>query len=144
MWAAETERKIRSGKGGFVSNRIVRDAFDRCDREVTPKKPSRNWESNRLKWLGRQGFAALRMDQIATPTLAALTSRQTAEPRSIQSCLCTGNQFEPTGRHQLLNLPSTGPVDPRTTKRGCSIQVLGSWSGVRNVSTINWAPWRLI
>ncbi len=42
VWAAETERRIRAGRGSFV-NRTVRDALERYQREVTPAKPSREW-----------------------------------------------------------------------------------------------------
>lgn len=71
QWAAEVERKIRAGKGMSVSNRTVRDALDRYGEEVTPKKPSRKWEGARLLWLGKQPFAAKRMDEIGTPDMAA-------------------------------------------------------------------------
>lgn len=68
-WAAETERKIRAGQGGIGTHRIVRDALERYERDVSPKKPSHKWESIRLTWLGRQTFATKRMSEIATPDL---------------------------------------------------------------------------
>lgn len=70
-WSDEIERKVRAGKGGSVSNRIMRDAFERYGEEVTPKKPSHKWESTRLLWLASQPFATKRMNEIKTPDLVA-------------------------------------------------------------------------
>lgn len=69
-WATELERKIRAGHATLAGNRIVRDAFDRYKKEVTPKKPSHAWEKNRLKWLGLQDFANVRLDRISSTELA--------------------------------------------------------------------------
>ena len=69
-WAAELERKIRSGKATLAGNRTVQDALQRYAREVTPQKASHAWESNRLRWLEGQPFAAVRLDRIGPTDMA--------------------------------------------------------------------------
>lgn len=71
QWATEVERKIRAGQGMSVHNRTVRDAFDRYSEEVSVHKPSRASEQQRLVALSREPFAMKRMDEIATPDMAA-------------------------------------------------------------------------
>lgn len=70
IWAHELERKIRGGTATLGGDRTVKDALDEYKKKVSPRKASREWESNRLKWLGTQSFAKLRLDRISAPDLA--------------------------------------------------------------------------
>lgn len=70
-WAFTLEQKIYRGTATRGGSRLVSDALDRYRRDVTPKKASHLWETNRLKWLGQQKFASRRLDMISTSDLAA-------------------------------------------------------------------------
>lgn len=70
VWAHELERKVRGGTATLGGDRKVKDALEEYKKRVTPKKPSHLWESNRLKFLGAQDFAKIRLDKITPNDLA--------------------------------------------------------------------------
>lgn len=71
QWAAEIERRIRSGRGLSIHGRTMEDALMRYSEEISEHKRSRAWEQKRILWLCSQTFASMPLHEIAAPTIAA-------------------------------------------------------------------------
>jgi integrase len=69
-WATRREAEIMGGQRGEVPNLTVLALLERYDREVSAGKKGKRWESIRLKALGRDRIAAVRLKALDTPHVA--------------------------------------------------------------------------
>lgn len=69
-WAADIERKIRSGKYTVSHSRTLSDLLEKYLNEVSCKKAGHKWESNRINWFFRDEISRLPLIQITPSVLA--------------------------------------------------------------------------
>lgn len=96
-WAGQQEAEIMSGVRGEVPNLTVLALLERYDREVSAKKKGRRWESIRLKAIGRDRLAQVKLRQLDTPHVADWQERwlermKSASVRRVRNLL--NNVFE--------------------------------------------------
>jgi integrase len=65
-WAGQREAEIMAGVRGEVPNLTVLQLLERYERDVSAKKKGKRWESIRLKALGRDRLAQVRLRQLDT------------------------------------------------------------------------------
>lgn len=73
-WAAERERLLAHAPKG--SDKPLREALDRYARDVSPSHKGERWELVRLNALGRDTLAAVPLNVLAAPDLAAWRDRR--------------------------------------------------------------------
>lgn len=85
-WAGTVEAEIMAGVRGEVPNLTVAALFERYEREVSAHKKGRRWEVIRLKALGLDPLAAVRLRKLDTPDVAAWQQRWLArmKPASVR------------------------------------------------------------
>lgn len=85
-WAGTVEAEIMAGVRGEVPNLTVAVMFERYEREVSAHKKGRRWEVIRLKALGLDPLAVVRLRQLDTPAVAAWQQRWLArmKPASVR------------------------------------------------------------
>jgi integrase len=66
-WAGQLEAEIMAGVRGEIPNLTVLELLQRYERDVSAKKKGKRWEVIRLKALGRDRLAQVRLRQIDTP-----------------------------------------------------------------------------
>ena len=81
LWALETERDL--GKAPAGPSRTLRQAFERYEKEVSPKKRGFRWEEIRLRKLGRDDIADISLATLRRQDLQAWIDRQTVSAGSI-------------------------------------------------------------
>lgn len=75
-WAGVQEAEIMAGVRGEIPNLTVKALLERYEREVTPGKKGRRWESIRLQALQRDPLADVRLRQLDTPHVAEWQKRR--------------------------------------------------------------------
>lgn len=66
-WAGRVEAEIMEGQRGEIPNLTVGALFDRYEREVSAGKKGRRWEAVRLRALGRDRLALVRLRVLDSP-----------------------------------------------------------------------------
>lgn len=66
-WATRREAEIMGGQRGEIPNLTVAALLERYEREVSVHKKGRRWESIRLRLLGRDRLAQVRLKSLDTP-----------------------------------------------------------------------------
>jgi integrase len=75
-WATRREAEIHGGRRGEVPNLTVKDLFERYESKVSAGKKGKRWESIRLKALGRDRIAQVRLKALDTPHVADWQERR--------------------------------------------------------------------
>lgn len=75
-WAGQKEAEIMAGHRGETPNLTVAELLDRYSREVSEYKKGKRWEQIRLKALGRDPLASVKLRQLDTPHVAAWQERR--------------------------------------------------------------------
>lgn len=75
-WAGSKEAEIMAGHRGEIPNLTVADILTRYSREVSEHKKGKRWEQIRLKALGRDPLASVKLRQLDTPHPAAWQERR--------------------------------------------------------------------
>jgi integrase len=75
-WAGRTESEIMAGVRGEVPNLTVLALFERYEKEVSAHKKGQRWESIRLKALGRDRLASVRLRHLDSPHVAEWQERR--------------------------------------------------------------------
>lgn len=75
-WAGRSEAEIMAGIRGEIPNLAVDALLKRYSREVSSGKKGRRWEHIRLKALGRDLLASVKLRQLDTPHVAAWQERR--------------------------------------------------------------------
>lgn len=75
-WAGMVEAEIMAGVRGDIPNLTVAQLLDRYSREVSEGKKGKRWEQIRLKALGRDLLASVRLRQLDTPHVAEWQERR--------------------------------------------------------------------
>jgi integrase len=75
-WAGRVEAEVMGGARGEIPNLTVQALFDRYERDVSVGKKGARWEVVRLKALGRDPLASVRLRQLDTPDVSAWQQRR--------------------------------------------------------------------
>lgn len=70
-WAGQREAEIMAGHRGDIPNLTVQDLLTRYSREVSEHKKGKRWEQIRLKALGFDLLASVKLRQLDSPHVAA-------------------------------------------------------------------------
>ena len=75
-WAGTVEAEIMAGHRGEVPNLTVQALLERYSREVSERKKGKRWEQIRLKALGRDLLASVKLRQLDSPHVSAWQERR--------------------------------------------------------------------
>lgn len=75
-WAGSRESEIMSGGGGEIPNLTVQALFDRYEKDVSEHKKGKRWEVIRLKAIGRDKLAQVRLRQLDAPHVSDWQQRR--------------------------------------------------------------------
>lgn len=75
-WAGHREAEIMAGHRGEIPNLTVLALLERYEREVSAHKKGKRWEVIRLRAIGRDRLAAVRLRQLDTPHVAEWQKRR--------------------------------------------------------------------
>ena len=75
-WAGTVEAEIMAGHRGEVPNLTVQALLERYSREVSERKKGKRWEQIRLKALGRDPLASVKLRQLDSPHVSAWQERR--------------------------------------------------------------------
>jgi integrase len=78
-WAVDTERRIKAGLGVSVSGRTFGELLERYAADVSPRKPSGEWEQTRILHFCRDPIARVKLDELGAPQIAAWRDRRLKE-----------------------------------------------------------------
>lgn len=75
-WASRVEADILAGKRGEIPNLTVQALLDRYEKNVSAKKKGKQWEVVRLKALGRDKLAQVRLRELDAPHTSGWQERR--------------------------------------------------------------------
>lgn len=78
-WAAEIERKIRSGGHTMSHKRTLGDLLERYADEVSPKKAGHKWEVTRIYWFLQQDISRVLLAELRPLALAQWRDKRLTE-----------------------------------------------------------------
>src|SRR5688572_2510190 len=75
-WATRREAEIMGGQRGEIPNLTVAALLERYEREVSKGKKGRRWEEIRLRAIGRDRLATVRLKALDAPHVADWQQRR--------------------------------------------------------------------
>jgi integrase len=81
-WATRREAEIMGGQRGEIPNLTVAALLERYEREVSKDKKGRRWEEIRLKAIGRDRLAQVRLKALDAPHVADWQQRRLGDVKS--------------------------------------------------------------
>lgn len=139
QWATRVEADLDALKRGLLPRKTVAEALQKYSEEVSPKKKGRRWEQLRLVAYQREKWAALWLEDLHAPTLAAWrdTRLQGVTPGSVQRDVNLLRAVFTTARKEwrwLAHDPFEGFTNPGQNKpRTRRIQALEVWAICRRL-----------
>lgn len=120
-WAGQKEAEIMAGFRGEIPNLTVQALFTRYSTDISEHKKGKRWELVRLKALGRDPVASVKLRQFDSPHVAAWQERRlkavsSASVRRERNLL--NNVFEIARKewHWLTKNPFVGVRRPKDSK----------------------------